>query len=47
MKDEFWGFQRDNGTVGVRNYVGIISAMDNVNPIARKIAENVRNRSHQ
>jgi len=42
MKKEFWGFQRDNGTVGVRNYIGIISAMDNVNPIARKIAENVK-----
>jgi len=42
MKKEFWGFQRDNGAVGVRNYIGIISAMDNVNPIARKIAENVK-----
>jgi altronate dehydratase large subunit len=42
MKKEFWGFQRADGSVGVRNYVGIISAMDNVNPLARKIAANVR-----
>ena len=38
---EFYGFQRNDGLVGIRNYVGIISAMDIVNPIAKKIAENV------
>jgi altronate dehydratase large subunit len=42
MEKQFWGFQRADGTVGVRNQVGIISAMDNVNPLARKIAENVK-----
>ena len=41
MKKEFWGFERDNGTIGIRNYVAVISAMDNVNPVARKIVENV------
>ncbi|MDF1594401.1 MAG: UxaA family hydrolase [Desulfobacterales bacterium] len=39
---EFLGFQRKDGSVGIRNYVGIISAMDNVNPLARKIVENVQ-----
>jgi len=39
---EFYGFQRPDGSVGIRNYVGVISAMDNVNPLARKIVENVQ-----
>ena len=38
----FYGFERPNGTVGVRNHVGIISLMDNSNGLARKIHENVR-----
>ena len=38
----FYGFERPNGTVGVRNRVGIISLMDNSNGLARKIHENVR-----
>lgn len=38
----FYGFPRSNGSVGVRNTIGIISLMDNVNGIARRIAENVR-----
>jgi altronate dehydratase large subunit len=37
---EFYGFPRKDGTAGIRNYVGIISAMDNVNPLARKIVDN-------
>ena len=40
MNGEFYGYERKDGTVGIRNNVAIISAMDNVNPIARKIAEN-------
>ena len=39
MKTEFMGYQRDDGGVGIRNYVGVISAMDTVNPIARKIVD--------
>jgi len=42
MAEAFLGFQRKDGSVGIRNYVGVISAMDNVNPIAGKIVENVR-----
>lgn len=41
MEKEFWGFERKNGSPGVRNYVGVISAMDNMNPIARKIVQSV------
>ena len=37
----FYGFPRSNGSAGIRNTVGIISLMDNVNGIARRIAENV------
>lgn len=38
----FFGYPRSNGSVGVRNRIGIISLMDNCNGIARKITENVR-----
>ena len=38
----FFGYPRPNGSVGVRNRVGVISLMDNCNGIARKITENVR-----
>lgn len=38
----FFGYPRNNGNVGVRNRVGIISLMDNTNGLARKITENVR-----
>ncbi len=41
MTQEFLGFKRKDGSVGIRNYVGVISAMDNVNPVSRKIADNV------
>ena len=42
MTKEFFGFQRKDGRVGIRNYVGVISAMDTVNPIAQKIVDSVR-----
>ncbi len=35
---EFWGFVRENGQVGVRNLVAIVSTADNVNPLVRRIA---------
>ena len=35
---EFWGFPRPDGSVGVRNLVAVISAADAVNPVARRIA---------
>ena len=42
MANTFLGFQRENGSVGVRNYVGVLSAMDNVNPVTRAICNQVR-----
>lgn len=40
--DTFLGYQRENGTVGVRNWVAVLSAMDNVNPVTRGICQHVR-----
>ena len=34
---EFYGYRRPDGRVGVRNHVSVISAMDNSNPVARRI----------
>ena len=42
MAEEFWGYSRKEDSVGIRNYVAILSAMDTVNPIASKIAELIR-----
>jgi altronate dehydratase large subunit len=41
-KDSFLGFERANGQYGIRNHIGVISIMDNVNPITRAVCENVR-----
>lgn len=41
MKGEFMGYRRPDGRVGVRNHVAIVAAMDNVNPVARRIAARV------
>jgi altronate dehydratase large subunit len=35
------GFMRDNGSVGIRNHVAVLAAADNVNPLARQLAERV------
>ena len=37
----FMGYARANGTYGIRNHVAIISAMDNSNFIARRVAAQV------
>ncbi|MFL9963379.1 UxaA family hydrolase [Paraburkholderia sediminicola] len=37
----FLGYRRANGTVGVRNWVAIVSVMDNCNPVTRTIAHAV------
>ena len=34
----FLGYRRDNGAVGVRNWVAVISVMDNCNPVTRTIS---------
>ena len=37
----FSGFERPDGQIGIRNWVGVISAMDNINPITRAIHDAV------
>jgi len=41
MATTFLGYPRENGTVGVRNWVAVISVMDNCNPVTRTIARTV------
>ncbi|MSQ71894.1 MAG: hypothetical protein EXR27_11490 [Betaproteobacteria bacterium] len=41
MTDHFLGFLRPDGRFGVRNFVAVIAVMDNVNPVARRIAARV------
>lgn len=41
MERTFLGYERPDGTVGVRNRVAIISIMDNCNPVTRSIARAV------
>jgi altronate dehydratase large subunit len=41
MTDTFLGYRRTDGQVGVRNHIGVMSIMDNVNPVTRAIADNV------
>ena len=36
------GYKRSNKTVGIRNYTVIMSAADNVNPLARKISKKIK-----
>ena len=42
MTQEFVGFLRKDGGVGIRNYVAVISAIDSLNPIAAKIVDLVK-----
>ncbi len=42
MEQEYHGYFRSDGTVGIRNYVAVLSAMDSLNPIAARIADMVR-----
>lgn len=37
----FLGYARPDGGVGIRNHVAVISAMDNVNPVVRRICAQV------
>lgn len=41
MANTFMGYPRENGTVGVRNWVAVISIMDNCNPVTRAICRAV------
>ena len=39
---ELLGFRREDGTVGIRNHVLVVSSMDVTNPLARRIAAAVQ-----
>jgi altronate dehydratase large subunit len=39
MTTEIMGYRRADGTVGIRNLVAVLSAMDNTNPCARRIVD--------
>jgi altronate dehydratase large subunit len=41
MEKSFLGYKRENGTSGVRNWVAVISIMDNCNPVTRAICNAV------
>ncbi|MGY2492934.1 UxaA family hydrolase, partial [Cupriavidus sp. CP313] len=41
MTTTFLGYRRENGAVGVRNWVAVLSVMDNCNPVTRTIARTV------
>ena len=41
MLKTFLGYRRANGAVGVRNWVAVVSVMDNCNPVTRTIANSV------
>lgn len=40
-KNKFYGYLRENGSVGIRNYVAVLAASDSMNPLARLIAREV------
>src|SRR4029079_9356696 len=41
MAKTFLGFRRAHGRAGVRNWIAVISVMDNCNPVTRTIAQSV------
>ena len=41
MAKTFLGYARENGAIGIRNWVAVISIMDNCNPVTRAIAQAV------
>jgi altronate dehydratase large subunit len=41
MSSTFLGYRRENGAAGVRNWVAVMSVMDNCNPVTRAICEQV------
>ncbi len=42
MAGTFTGYERENGDAGVRNWVGVMSIMDNTNPITRAVCNAVQ-----
>lgn len=41
MSKTFLGYRRENGVVGIRNWVAVMSIMDNCNPVTRAISNAV------
>jgi altronate dehydratase large subunit len=41
-KGSFWGYAREDGSVGIRNHIAVISVMDNCNPVSRAVAQAVQ-----
>jgi len=41
-RDYFFGYRREDGRVGIRDFPVVIAAMDNANPLARRIASMIR-----
>ncbi len=41
MTATFLGYRRENGAAGVRNWVAVVSIMDNCNPVTRAICQQV------
>lgn len=41
-EQRLWGYRRKSGDIGVRNHVAVISAMDNSNPVARRVAQSLK-----
>jgi altronate dehydratase large subunit len=41
MAKTFLGYPREDGTIGVRNWVAVMSIMDNCNPVTRAICQQV------
>jgi altronate dehydratase large subunit len=41
MAETFLGYVREDGSVGVRNWVAVVSIMDNCNPVTRAICQQV------
>jgi altronate dehydratase large subunit len=42
MNPFFWGFPRENGRAGTRNYPIVLSCMDSMNPIVKAIASQIQ-----
>lgn len=38
----FWGYERPDGTVGIRNHVAILAVMDNVNGVVKHLGQIVK-----
>jgi altronate dehydratase large subunit len=42
MSGSFCGYERPDGSVGIRNHIAVVSVMDNCNPVTRAVAQAVK-----